>query len=490
MRDARGRTAELVALDLGHVDCAGLFYNMDIHSYTPNRTDRGGSSDDDEPGAGDRRNRGRGENRGEEEEHDDDGDGDADGDGDPGNFSLERDGETGIARRTSASLRQGFDEAVAAARRASSLSVQQAESELRADPRRQRASASSFASGEGAAPEDESEEGQREGQHAEGYSGGYAERGEHAEQHAESYDDEGNADAEGERADWEWSETEGWVRGGGGGGAEPAGTQVLDGEQQDTTAASKHFGKDEGYEGYKGPRESESYSDWQQPYYPTAQGDSHGESYDGTVQEEQQQQVYSGHGGNGSYGAARGVGNDNNGQQDHRNAGSFERASWQGPASWEGSGRGDHAELLQETGVAAGGHDHRDLFEAALGEGWAPANDPGWEKADDAGRSAGAAANHDSATGSDSDDHDSDDREQESAAATTDRGNSEGGSGRDAYSSSGWGSAAAVAKASNRWMSLVDRSSGNVYYQNEHSGQTEWDVPEGAVVVSAAPEDT
>ncbi|CAN0540237.1 unnamed protein product, partial [Ectocarpus sp. 12 AP-2014] len=44
VRDARGRTPELVALDLDHGDCAGLFYNVDIHSYVPNDGDGAGDS--------------------------------------------------------------------------------------------------------------------------------------------------------------------------------------------------------------------------------------------------------------------------------------------------------------------------------------------------------------------------------------------------------------------------------------------------------------
>lgn len=468
MRDARGRTAELVALDLGHVDCAGLFYNLDIHSYTPKPIDSG---------AGGGRERGHDDSGSEQ-----DGDDDDNADGDADDYVYQRDGETGEGARTSTSLRQGFDEAVAAARRASSLSIQQAE-EGQADQRRPRASASSFASGEGVAQEDEAEEGQREGEQMQGYIGGYAEQGgENAQQYTEGYDGEGNANAEGDGADWEWSETEGWVRGRGGGSVEPAGTQAgsaaLDEEQQDTTAA-ENLSDDEGYpgeEGYRGPRESESYSDWQQPYYPTAQGGIHGGGYDG---EDQQQQFHSGQGGDGSYGTADGASNDNSPQQDQRDADPL------GRASWEGSGRGDPAELLQET--AEEEDDNQELLEAALGEGWALAAS-GKANPDEQGRNDGATASHDSTNGNGGDDND-DSREPESATAATFHGNLEDGSGRDDYSSPGWGVAVAVAKASNTWLSVLDGSSGAVYYQNERSGQTEWDVPKGAVVVSAVPED-
>lgn len=34
-RNAHGKTPELVALDLGHSDCAGLFYNMEIRRFSP-----------------------------------------------------------------------------------------------------------------------------------------------------------------------------------------------------------------------------------------------------------------------------------------------------------------------------------------------------------------------------------------------------------------------------------------------------------------------
>lgn len=52
---------------------------------------------------------------------------------------------------------------------------------------------------------------------------------------------------------------------------------------------------------------------------------------------------------------------------------------------------------------------------------------------------------------------------------------------------SSWNGIAGMVRAKNRWMSLVDRESGSVYYQNEQSGLTQWEAPEdGAVVV---PED-
>lgn len=476
MRDARGRTAELVALDLGHVDCAGLFYNMDIHSYIPKRAENGDSSDDDDASeAGEGRERGH-------EESGSEGDGsDANGDADAGDYSYQRDGETrGGARTSTTTLRQSFDEAVASARRASSLSVQQQQpQEGQADQRRPRASASPFASasGEGVAQEDEAGEGQREG-----YNGGYAEWGDNPQQYTQGYDSAGNANAEeGEAADWEWSETEGWIRGRDSGSVAPAETQALDEEQQNGTAAEISHDEgyhDEGYqdEGYKGPRESDSYSGWQKPYYPTAQGDSYGGSYDGTDQEDQQQQLHSGQGGDESYDTADGVSNENIRQQDPRSADYFERASWQEP------GRGDPAELLQETGVAAGaGDENRDLFEAALGGG-CTLDGTEVEKVDEQVRDVGASPNHDRTSGNDG--HENNGREPESATAATFHGNLNDGSGRH-----GWGTTVAVAQAGNRWMSLLDRTSGTVYYQNEQSGQTEWDVPEGAVVVSSTPED-
>lgn len=511
MRDARGRTAELVALDMGHVDCAGLFYNVDIHSYTPKRIESGGSSDNDESGAGERQEQGCDESSSSED--DDDDDDEANADGDDGDYTHQRDGET----RASTSIRQGFDEAVAAARRASSLSVQQAE-EGQADQRRPRASVSSFASGEGGTQEAGAEEGQREG--VQGYCGGYVEWGENAQKSAEGYDGEGDANVEGERADWEWSETEGWVHGGGGGGgggsAEAAGNQArssaLDEEQQDGTSA-ENFSDNEGYPaegyhaegypaegfhsegypdegypdggypagGYQDPRES--YTDWQQPYYPTAQGDSNGGSCDGTDQEDQQKQHHSGAGGDENFDDVDGVSNDNYPQQeDQQKANSPERVSW------EWSGRGDPPELLQEAGVAAGGDDNRDKFEAALGKGWAP-EDSEAQAADEEGRNDAAAPNHHRTSGNDSDGN-GNDRGQEAETAATFDGTTEDGPERRVSSTLGWGGTVAVIKASNRWLSLLDRSSGNVYYQNERSGQTEWDVPEGAVVVSAEPEDT
>ena len=56
-RNADGKTPELMALDLGHADCAGLFYNMEIHSFAPHKNSqatvaassaRDGSSDADD----------------------------------------------------------------------------------------------------------------------------------------------------------------------------------------------------------------------------------------------------------------------------------------------------------------------------------------------------------------------------------------------------------------------------------------------------------
>eukprot|EP00903_Cladosiphon_okamuranus_P016905 g15584.t1 len=493
-RDARGRTPELVALDLGHVDCAGLFYNMDIHSYTPKRTNSGESSDNDDGMSGATGGQGRdgGHGMGRSEEGDDE---------------VNIDGETGAggaARASTTSVGQDFREAVAAARRASSLSVlqQQFEGEEEwADPRRSpRRAASSCALGDGVAQGDgEAEEGRREGQqqrqgYGYGYEGGFAEKGEDEQQFMEGSAGEGNANAEGERVDWEWSETEGWVRAGDNGSNVPAGTQAPEDERQheDTRAAADSFAHGEdGYsgEGYTEPRMSGSYSDWQEPYYPTSQGDSHGGSYDGTYQEDQQQQQQfsSGQvGGDESYDAADGVANDDDNvpQQDQRNTNSSERGSWEGP------GRRDSAELLQEMGVAATERDgnNRDLFEVALGEGWVPADSEKETAAvDELGQNVGAAANYDRSNGKERPDND--DREQENAAEAYSNGNSEDVSGKDANISSGWGRATAVATTSNRWMSLLDTSSGNVYYQNERSGQTEWDLPEGAIVVSEAPED-
>lgn len=498
MRDARGRTPELVALDLGHVDCAGLFYNMDIHSYTPKLPDA------NESGAGEGHGRYRGHGEGRSDEDDDDAtvDVNASAYGGSGASSYQRDGEAGAgggAQANTTSLRQGFHEAVAVARRASSLSMQQQpeEEEGQADPRRPpRGSVSSFASGDGAAQGDgEAEEGRRAGQQRQGYgyNGDFVEQRENAQQYTEGYDGEGNDDAEGERADWEWSETEGWVRARDGGSDAPAETQAPEDEQQqDTRTAADKFGDgEEGYsgEGYGDPRQSES--DWQQPYCLTVQGDSHGGSYDGTDQgdHQQQQQFSSGQvGGDGSYDTPDGVNNDDNTvpQQGQQTTNSSERAGWEEP------GRGDSVELLQETGVAAAGEDgnSRDLFEAALGEGWAPSGSDKETAADDElGQNTASAANHNSTNKNDRDDNDG--REQEIAAAeASSNGNSEDGSGeRDVYSSAGWGSAVAVDEASNRWVSRLDRSSSNVYYQNERSGRTEWDLPEGAVVVSDTPED-
>ena len=542
-RDARGRTPELVALDLGHVDCAGLFYNMDIHSYTPKQTDSGGSSDDDEPRAGQgegRRERGHDVSRSED---DDDG-GAHDADPDAREYlHSQRNGEAGAtagatagARASTTSLRQGFDQAVAAARRASSLSMQQQQQQPEEEeqgqegPRRHRgsASSSSFPLGERVTRGDKAaqEEGEREGEgQREGYTGGSssAEPGENAERYTEGYDDgeEGHANnAEGERADWEWSETEGWIRAGEGGGTgAPAGDEApLDEEHENRRQAADNFGDGEegyypGHQGYGEPRESGSYSDWQQqPYYSTSQqGDSHGGSYDGTdqgddQQQQQQQYSYSGRGEDGSYDTAHGAGNDisdniNPRQEDQRNVDFFEQAGWEGPGDGRG---GDSAELLQETGAAAaaaaaagGDDDIRGLFEAALGEGrGAPGTDPDKEKPGEWGQNVagGGSANHLGADGNksssdDDDDDDNDGREQERSTAAASHGNS-ARSGRDTSSSSGWGSAFAAVKASNRWMSLLDTSSGNVYYQNERSGQTEWELPEGAVVVYNAPEET
>lgn len=62
---------------------------------------------------------------------------------------------------------------------------------------------------------------------------------------------------------------------------------------------------------------------------------------------------------------------------------------------------------------------------------------------------------------------------------------SDGGKGTSRRGTVGWSSIAATLRAKNAWMSIVDRESGSVYYQNQSSGATQWEPPaeDGVVVV-------
>lgn len=431
VRDGHGKTPELVALDLGHADCAGLFYNVDIHSYAPKHSsgaDDDSSAEDDGSGRG----RGGGPNKnnvhrggrsstGSRSGDDDDGDeGEGEGEGD----DDAREGAVGdVDERASGSktLRDGFAEAVAAARRASSLSMEPGE---QAEQPQQRSSGSSPTWGGGIVEagqtwtnsagnelvEGDSEAWRREGQAelltSEGYGG--------------EENDTGNVDADEGEADWEWSETEGWVRGRDSGENDPVEDQarpleVIGEENKDstetaaaaatTTITTKTDYNNEGYQDetgyYKEARSSYSYSGWE------------GSPLLGAVEGQQQE--------------------------------GEEIAS-------------KHPDANDDNGGSGGGSGHEQ------------------------GRNVGAAANHDISSNGANDDDDGKGPEYPTAATTLENNTVDGSNARNTQQA-GWASAVAATKATTLWLSKLDTLSGSFYYQNERTGSTQWDLPEGGAVV-------
>ncbi|CAB1120702.1 unnamed protein product [Ectocarpus sp. CCAP 1310/34] len=447
-RDARGRTPELVALDLDHGDCAGLFYNVDIHSYIPN--DGGGDNSSKESTPWDGEARGE-DNRRNENRH---GERDIDGsnsDDDSGIDKAQRaaegaavqeeeeeeeeeekwDRDTAYQEREETeeegawatdNLREGFAEAVGAARRASSLSM----------------------------PAQAGVEGSS-------YIGEYTERALHTEI-SKSYESKGwhegngrgGVDAEEEGPEWIWSEVEGWIRGAGSGSGDPAASRAQppaapneDNRGPGATEAAAVAG-----DLYTEPRQS---ADWQQ-------------SYD-----------YS------SYGATNG-GSDSN-DPGYRN-------SW---AEYERD-RGtelERQEGAEEGGDYGGGGSFAATIEAnsaspGIEEGQEQgANMPFYPNADDINNVAAG----DDVMGLDDEDGDkggdgtseSLEGSLEGTVATTRISNGDA----NHRPSIEFGTIVEAAKTRNRWIPQVDEVSGSVYYQNEESGLTQWDVPEDAVVVAA-----
>ncbi|CAM9189274.1 unnamed protein product [Ectocarpus fasciculatus] len=450
VRDARGRTPELVALDLDHGDCAGLFYNVDIHSYIPNRGggagDSGGDGGDDssresEPGDGEARGE---DNRRNENRH---------GEGGIGGSSSDDDSETDKAQRPAVgavgqeeegeqwdrdiayqereeteeegawatnNLREGFAEAVAAARRASSLSMPaqdqagvEGSSNIGEDP-------------EGARHMENSKSNESKGWH-EGNG-------------------RGSVDAEADRPEWIWSETEGWIRGAGSGSGDSAASRAhplpeLNEENRDPGATEADYL-------YTEPRQS---ADWQQ-------------SYD-----------YA------SYGATNGGSNSN--YPGYRN-------------SWAEYERDHGTELVRQENAEEGGdYDGGGSSEARIDAESASA---GIEKGQEQGANGFFHQNaddaNDFAAGDDIvglDDEDGDESGHDTSASLE---GSSGGVAATTRISNGdanhrrsiaFGSIVEAAKARNRWIPQLDEASGSVYYQNEESGLTQWEVPEDAVVVGA-----
>lgn len=446
VRDARGRTPELVALDLDHGDCAGLFYNVDIHSYVPNNgggaSDSGGVGGDDsskESAPGDGEARGE-DNRRNEDRHGERGIGGSRSDDDSESDKARRpaEGATGqeeeeqwdrdIAYQereeteeegvwATDNLREGFAEAVAAARRASSLPMP----------------AQNQAGVEGSS-----------------YIGEYAEGALHMKTKGWH---EGNGssgvDAE-EGPEWIWSETEGWIRGAGSGSGDPAASRA-----HPPAALDEEIGGPGGTEAaavaddlYTEPRQS---ADWQQ-------------SYD-----------------HASYGAPDGGSNSNN--PGYRN-------------SWAEDERDRGIELVRQEGEEEGeDHGGGGSYEATID---AESASPGIEEGHEQGANEFFHQNADDiddvAAGDDVvglDDEDGDESGNgtsaslegslERTAATTRINNGDA----NHRQSIAFGSIVEAAKARNRWIPQLDEASGSVYYQNEESGLTQWDVPEDAVVVAA-----
>ncbi|CAM9256511.1 unnamed protein product [Scytosiphon promiscuus] len=459
VRDARGRTPELVALDLGHSDCAGLFYNVDIHSYAPDpsnnhrrersttdaaggegRQERGedgvGGSDVNDNGRGERRETAEGE--GQRDDRDEGDDAHEDG----VDNHTDRDGGEGEGARINGKLRESFDMAIEAARRASSVSTKEHEDQTEAAEGRGR---------EGSRYVNDYPEGAEDRQHAEGAWSQV------------SYEREGEGDGNVGTGGFEreWPKTNEWAN-------DTGNVDGVDDPAAQATPAAAPSGSN------GGPLD--------------ATDAEHDTSYNQTEQENEGQQRYSpGQGIHPSYDDTDGgVGNE-------KSQAYQENPAYLEPSSWEGYHRSLSVELPKEEGRGGRGeYDASNVWEASSGAARALSRvgeeqefvlasacedgvgDDNEEAEPDQGSSA--VASHDESA------FNPEYLEDGAATAGVSKG---GGNSMDVV---GWGSAIALAKASSRWISLLDRSSGSVYYQNEQSGSTQWEVPEGAVVI-AAPED-
>lgn len=547
VRDAHGRTPELVALDLGHADCAGLFYNVDIHSYAPKQSgaDDGSTSDEENSAEGapyeNNGHRGDGGSSGSRSGiggGDDDNarenqEGEGEGEGARESGSQGREGPAGDGdEQASSSIfpREGYADAFAASRRASTMSMR---AEEQVERSQQRASGKSSAWDGGAVEASQIWTNSAQNALFEGGSGAGKPGEDLAEMLVpEGHEGEGiyigNVNADEAGTEWEWSETEGWVRARDGGSSDPDELQArplaaLDEENQDraaVAAATITTTTDYNNEGYhdesgdvKEPHPSDSYSGWEHPYYSAAHGDVHGgssatqkqESYDGVYQGDNQQYQHDGSGriGDGSYIAAYGGGgsDSNTKPPDRRDSSYFQSTTWEdfdhgsmGPPQQKGevvSGGGDNNQELLGAELSAGWplpeamEGQQQEGEASVSQHVDDVDGGGGGGGDEHSRNAGAAANHDDSnnyTGYGSDDG----REEPEYETVTTLENSNF-DGSDARNTENVG-AVAVVKAKNLWLSKLDESSGSVYYQNERSGLTQWDMPEGdAVVVDAEP---
>ncbi|CAN0540246.1 unnamed protein product [Ectocarpus sp. 12 AP-2014] len=260
----------------------------------------------------------------------------------------------------------------------------------------------------------------------------------------------GGVDAEEEGPEWIWSEAEGWIRGAGSGSEDPAASRAqppaaLNEENRGPGATEAAAGADHLY---TEPRQS---SDWQQ-------------SYD-----------YS------SYEATNGGSDSNN--PGYRN-------------SWAEYKRDRGTEVERQEGAEEGGdYGGRGSFAATIE---ANSASPGREEGQEQGANKPFHPNVDDinnvAAGDDVmglDDEDGDksgdgtsgslEGSLEGTVATTRISNGDA----NHRPSIAFGTIVEAAKAIKRWIPQVDEVSGSVYYQNEESGLTQWDVPEDAVVVAA-----
>lgn len=498
MRDARGRTPELVALDLGHGDCAGLFYNVDIHSYAPNP----GKNDSHEVS---KKDQSVGQKKRRREEYDGGGTGSSrssDGNSDFSEESravaqreghvreegdereendrqhghVDRDDREGGESRTNGELRDGFEKAIASARRTSTRSVQEQEDQAEEAGER---------GGERSGYVDENFEGAEGAQNEETAWG-------QASYYEGERQDEGYVETGG--PEQEWSNTGEWVHGG------------SNGDGGEDHAAEAPAAPDEYYDE---PRQRESSAGWQQAYFsagnhglPDSSAAEHEASYNLINEEYPSQQPHSSDPATDPSYDATGV------ETENKRSLAYQRNSYSlEPSSWEGHERGHSVELGQDGGAEDGEkYDSRAWREGSLG---APRMPSGvGEEQHEQGEAFVSASAHDNggddgdedahqnqrgsviAHGDESDYKDGSDtcinpEHLEDGAATAGVSSSDG----DGVGGVGWGGAIALAKGRSRWISLLDKSSGGVYYQNEQSGLTQWEAPEGAVVV-AAPEDT
>lgn len=246
----------------------------------------------------------------------------------------------------------------------------------------------------------------------------------------------------GDEGGWTWSAAEGWV---------VAGASV---EQEFPSAVEDVRDSRDGGDVFRQPHRSASYSGWKSSNIVGSGGGDGGNVDDA-------QQWPQGDHGTSPEDRAMGRGSDKNQTQPYHH----HRLRDDGPRSTV-----DPRDINRESHRGPpGGYDKQGGDGAA--DYGAQSVHLGKELADDGPNNSGGSY--------------ADEKDSTELPAPTARGAVDGGTTRDVASSVGWGGVASVLRAKHKWMSLVDRESGSIYYLDKQSGLTQWEAPEdGADVAS------